>query len=512
MNHLRQISTACFAAIVLLLGASKASAADVPAGLLLVDFENSSAVALTGNQASGDIVKPDGAAGGAALEIVTESPADYPSVRIEPIAGPWNLAGYEAVTAVVRNPSDEPLRVLLSVNNPGSDGLQHCSVASIALGPQETGTLTVPLGQWHGETRPLELANITSLDVLLDKPERPHRFLVDDIRAVGRARFNFAAAEADPFFRDLKPPFGRGINLGNALEAPNEGEWGVTLEADYFRTIKAAGFSSIRLPVRWSAHAAIAAPYAIDPQFLARVDWAVDQALEQGLDVVLNVHHYEEMDAKPDENRERLVLLWKQVAEHFQNRPAKLAFELLNEPHDQLTATKWNLILRDALAAVRKTNPSRTVVVGPTAWNSIAELQSLDLPVDDRNLVVTVHYYSPFEFTHQGAPWLDAASRPPLGREWKGSDAEQDAIVRDLDAAVLWSLKHKRPIYLGEFGVLGLADMPSRARWTKFVSDEAVKRRMGTAYWEFCSGFGAYDPVRKTWHEPLLRALLPDVK
>ncbi len=47
-------------------------------------------------------------------------------------------------------------------------------------------------------------------------------------------------ADDDPFFRQLKPPFGRGINLGNALEAPREGQWGVTLKEEYFAAIKAA--------------------------------------------------------------------------------------------------------------------------------------------------------------------------------------------------------------------------------------------------------------------------------
>ena len=47
---------------------------------------------------------------------------------------------------------------------------------------------------------------------------------------------------------------GSGINLGNGLDAPHEGEWGVTLQADYFKSIKAAGFSHVRLPVRWETH------------------------------------------------------------------------------------------------------------------------------------------------------------------------------------------------------------------------------------------------------------------
>jgi endoglucanase len=57
-------------------------------------------------------------------------------------------------------------------------------------------------------------------------------------------------------------------NLGNALEAPNEGEWGVTLQEAYFELIRNAGFNYLRIPIKWSAHALTAAPYTIDTVFL----------------------------------------------------------------------------------------------------------------------------------------------------------------------------------------------------------------------------------------------------
>src|SRR5262249_48597152 len=95
---------------------------------------------------------------------------------------------------------------------------------------------------------------------------------------------------------------GRGINLGNALEAPKEGAWGVTLQAEYFKTIKDAGFASVRLPVKWSAHAQADAPYTIDPKFAARGDWAIDQALANQLNIIVNVHHYDEMASRPDDH------------------------------------------------------------------------------------------------------------------------------------------------------------------------------------------------------------------
>jgi endoglucanase len=299
---------------------------------------------------------------------------------------------------------------------------------------------------------------------------------------------------------------GRGINLANSLEAPKEGEWGVTLEADYFRTIKEAGFATVRLPICWSAHAEPKAPFTIDPKFAERIDWAVDQATRNGLSIIVNVHHYDGMDADPDKHLPRLVRLWEQIAIRYKDRPASVYFELLNEPHDKLTPAKWNAALAAVLATVRKTNPTRPVIVGPGQWNSIGELEKLELP-RDRNLIVTVHFYNPFEFTHQNAPWVKGSERWK-GRKWTGSDDEQAAIRKSLERAAAWGKANDRPIFLGEFGAFEGADMESRARWTRFVSREAERQGFSWAYWEFCAGFGAYDPKTGKWREALRTALL----
>jgi endoglucanase len=324
------------------------------------------------------------------------------------------------------------------------------------------------------------------------------------------------AGEGLPEDKDPKPTadihaankaLGRGINLGNALEAPKEGDWGVTLKAEYFKAIKEAGFQTVRLPVRWSAHAKPEDPYTIDAKFAERVDWAIDQALSNKLNIIVNVHHYGEMDAEPDAQLPRLVGLWEQIAARYKDRPAGVYFELLNEPHDKLTEAKWNAALPKVLAAVRKTNPTRPVLVGPGQWNGVRALDKLELPKEDRNLIVTVHCYDPFEFTHQGASWVKGADKWK-GRKWAGTDAEQAALRATLDKAAAWAKEHDRPVFLGEFGAYQEADMESRARWTRFMVREAERRGFSWAYWEFCSGFGAYDPKAEKWRAALKSALL----
>src|SRR5262245_41709257 len=147
------------------------------------------------------------------------------------------------------------------------------------------------------------------------------------VAAAGRADDGISRVAA------LNKKLGRGINLGNALEAPKEGAWGVTLKAEYFKEIKNAGFATVRLPVRWSAHAQAAAPYAIDADFFRRVDWAIDQALANRLNIIINVHHYGEMDTRPDEHLPRLTALWEQIVKREKHRPAEVGLHLPKEPH-----------------------------------------------------------------------------------------------------------------------------------------------------------------------------------
>ena len=301
---------------------------------------------------------------------------------------------------------------------------------------------------------------------------------------------------------------GRAINLGNALEAPFEGAWGVTLEEDYFDLIDSAGFEAVRIPVRYSAHAELDSPYTIDAEFLRRVDWAVQNALGRDLIAIINIHHYEEIMQHPTEQKSRFLGLWRQLSRHYQDYSSSLVFEVLNEPNDQLTPDLWNQYLVQALAIIRQTNPQRAVIIGTANWGGIGALSNLEIPEVDSMIIVTYHYYNPFRFTHQGADWVDG-SDAWLGTTWSETEAEKQAVRNEFDVVETWAGEHNRPIFMGEFGVYSTADLGSRVRWTNFVAREAEHRGFSWAYWEFCSGFGIYDADTQTWNRYLLQALVP---
>ncbi len=303
---------------------------------------------------------------------------------------------------------------------------------------------------------------------------------------------------------------GHGVNLGNALEAPKEGDWGVTLKQEYFDLIQTAGFQSVRVPINWDGHTDQKSPYTIDPAFFQRVDWVVEQGHKHNLAVILNIHNFNEgINTAPEKHKERFLAVWKQIAEHYKDQPDSVYFELLNEPHGTITDTDaWNQIVAQAIAVIRISNPRRSIILGPGGYNDVHQLETLKLPEKERNIIVTFHYYNPFHFTHQGADWVKD-SGGWMGTTWNSTPAEQAAISQEFDIAMQWGKREARPIFLGEFGAYSKGDMPSRERWTTFVAREAEKRGFSWAYWEFCAGFGVYDPQKAAWNTPLLRALLP---
>jgi len=300
---------------------------------------------------------------------------------------------------------------------------------------------------------------------------------------------------------------GRGINLGNALEAPSLGEWGVELKEEYFEMIADKGFESVRIPIRWNAHAQKEEPYQINESFFETVDWAIENSLENGLYVVINFHHYEPLYEAPEEEKERFLALWEQVSERYRGYPDSLLFEILNEPHGNLTAEKWNSLLKEAHQVIRDQHPERTLIVGTAEYGGVGGLNKLELPPDDDNIILTVHYYNPFHFTHQGAGWVDGSDEWS-GTEWNNTKEERTEVKEDLEAVISYSEKHNLPVYMGEFGAYSKAPMDSRVRWTNYCARLFEERGFSWAYWEFCSGFGIYNPGSKTWNQGLVEALL----
>jgi endoglucanase len=315
------------------------------------------------------------------------------------------------------------------------------------------------------------------------------------------------AADTPPDVFEQNKRLGRGGNLGNILYRFKT--WDKKREMEHLDLIKGIGMNGVRINTGPFAHVTDDPPYTLSAAFFERLDWTVKQALSRGLTVIIDNHEYHAMADDPMGKKEMFLSTWDQIARHYKDYPDSVFLGILNEPNRDLTPDLWNLILADAIKVIRKSNPNRTLVIGPGNWNNIRSLQYLKLPEDDRNIIVEIHYYSPHRFTHQGASW-SAGSDAWLGTTWRGTPEEKKAVVDDFNTAAEWAKRNNRPLYLGEFGAYRKADTESRVRWLSFVVQQAEKNDISWAIWDLMgTSFGIYDESKKSWIEPLKDAILP---
>jgi aryl-phospho-beta-D-glucosidase BglC (GH1 family) len=245
-----------------------------------------------------------------------------------------------------------------------------------------------------------------------------------DATTTDTATATTAPVGLDEVFASLRTSVGVGALAGH----PHEGDWGDgPLTDDLFDEIADAGFTAVRLPVRFSGYQDATAPYTIDPEFLDRVEWAVDGLTERGLTVIVTnffsvgaggTPDAELLFTDPASRHDRFLAVWEQVAPLLADRDGRVVFEILNEPHDALSDV-WNEYQLEALAVIRETNPTRPVILTSTQWSNASSLDDLILP-DDPNIIVTIHHYGPMEFTHQGVTFIDPPY--PTGVEWPGEN------------------------------------------------------------------------------------------
>ena len=318
--------------------------------------------------------------------------------------------------------------------------------------------------------------------------------------------------------------FRHGVNLGDYLESsPKYFGRGVVVSAGEIAQIKQQGFDHVRVPIGWHNYAGPAPDFVLSPEIFGRVDFIITNAINSGLAVIINIHHFNELDKNPAAATDKFLALWKQIAAHYAKFPAKLAFELDNEPHDNATTELMNPIYARAIAEIRKSNPKRTLFVEPGGWGGIDELKNLVLPVDD-NVIVSVHCYEPFHFTHQGASWTTADFQQ-TGIVFPGPPAQPlvpDPKL-DLKPYVLnwiekyntlpadknpcgpmaftgkfkflraWSDYYGYPVHLGEFGAYIKADAQSRANFYSAFRRAAEAEKLGWCLWDWSANFRYWD-------------------
>lgn len=294
------------------------------------------------------------------------------------------------------------------------------------------------------------------------------------------------SAQLSPF--EALDGMGRGINLGNTLEPPQEGAWnnGPAEEA-YFDAYVAAGFTNIRIPVRWDEHTQTGAPYTIDAAWMNRVEQVVDWGLSRGLYVTLNGHHEDWLKQNyTTNNKARYDAIWRQIVERFQSKTDKLLYEIINEPFGLTVAQVDDLNAR-ILGIIRVQEPTRIVIFGGNEYANAEQLFNAAIPTDDY-LMAYYHSYDPWNFAG-------------LSQGTWGSVTDYAVMANKFQAAKNWSDQHEIPVHISEFGVKVNADFNSRMRWYAEYVGLSDLHGFATSTWDDGGDFQVLKRTGQVWPE-----------
>jgi endoglucanase len=291
-----------------------------------------------------------------------------------------------------------------------------------------------------------------------------------------------------------------------------------TTPAD-FALIKSLGFDHVRLSINPEPLIASGPLGSLRIDAMQRLDKSVQQILDAGLNVVLDIHpeqNWKDDMTKGEDGPQKLYAFWTNFALHFApSDPTRVFFELMTEPNLS-DWFRWEGIQSRAIERIRKVAPQHTIIATPASWGALDALLEME-PVQDDNVIYTFHYYTPFWFTHQGAQWgtqnwvylrgVPYPSTPEniqavIGQEpdplaklqlqrygWDRWDAPR--IGMEFAAAADWAQKRGVPLYLGEFGVFKDYSVPAmRDTWISDVRTAAESKHIGWCMWDYQANFG----------------------
>lgn len=324
--------------------------------------------------------------------------------------------------------------------------------------------------------------------------------------AEGIARRPIPDNEAMAFLQSL----GMGWNLGNTFDAIKsqwnknademtvETSWGVPPTSEnLFDALKAAGFSTVRIPVSWHDHV-FGADHVISERWLARVQQVVDWALARDLYVILNIHHDEDQflptTAHYEASAHYISCIWQQLAERFRDYDEHLIFNSMNEPRIVGSPHEWyidhadpacvdaidcinrlNQLFVDTVRATGGGNATRWLLTpGYDASPEGALDEGFLLPQDPASrVIVSVHAYRPYPFA------LEIG-----GLNTFGSTQQKQEIVQFMNKLYDRYIANGIPAMIDEFGAMNKENLQDRLDWAAFYVATASARNLPCCWWD----------------------------
>ncbi len=350
--------------------------------------------------------------------------------------------------------------------------------------------------------------------------------------------FSFSYGQSGDFARwEIK----RGINISHWLSQNGRKESSPErysgIEEKDFETIAASGFDHIRLPIDevelWT-EAGEKIPYTFGLLHQA-IGWCKKYNMRILIDLhIIRSHHFnsekENTLFTSEASQQRLLKLWKDLSDELKPYPnGFLAYELMNEPvapeHEM-----WNQLIQRMVSQIRKQEPERKIFIGSNRWQGIDFLKYLKLPPNDKNMVVSFHFYEPFLLTHYKASWIPNLQIPctvyypgriiseedekqlsetqKKGLSWTLGTFDINTLDQKIAVAVNRAKELGLPLYCGEFGcIYPNTPVGSRENWYKDMVHIFEKYDIPYTAWDYKGTFRVFNPDYTPANKAILNVL-----
>ena len=338
----------------------------------------------------------------------------------------------------------------------------------------------------------------------------------------------------------------RGTNLSHWLSQSEErGEARrMHIQEDDFERLEQLGFDFVRIPideVQFWDEQGNKLPEAWD-----LLTMALDMSRKHNLRAIVDLHiirsHYFNAvnEGNADANtlftsekaQQDLIDMWYQLSDVLKGYSNdSVAYEFMNEPvaddHEQ-----WNQLIAKVHKALRKIEPQRTLVIGSNRWQGYETMKYLRVPENDKNIILSFHYYNPMILTHYGAWWTpigkytgkvnypgilvskeDYEAAPdsikPLLNEYTKQVWDINKIREDFKDAIAVAKKYDLQLFCGEWGVYEPVERELAYRWTKDMLEVFDEFDIAWTTWCYDADFGFWDQQRHAYKDkPLVELLM----
>jgi endoglucanase len=250
------------------------------------------------------------------------------------------------------------------------------------------------------------------------------------------------------------------------------------------------------------------------------IDWCVKHQLKVIIDLhILRSHHFN-ATVKPlwtdPKEQEKFYRLWIDLSSVLKKYSVgDVAYELMNEAVAD-DPEQWNQLVAKAMKTLRNLEPERIIVIGSNMWQSALTFDVLKVP-NDKNIILSFHFYEPFFLTHHHASWTifcDYAGpvhypgvlisksefdslpvhQQSNVKEFIGVEWDKEKLEKMMQMPLEKARKLGLQLYCGEYGVITGAPEEDRIRWYNDMIAIFNKNNIASANWNYKSGqFGLID-------------------